>query len=480
MGIRQISRPDDDDKLKPVRLPNGRPARNRVRTKRVLDEGVASSVDNLLQGVVKSGTGTRAQLGAVTVAGKTGTTENYGDAWFVGYTRDYTVAVWVGYPNRLVPMKTEFNGEAVAGGTYPAGIWKTFMESVIKLDPPAELKDKDDDAAEGVTPDPGAAVAPTAPSTPAPSEPAPETDAAAARRSRSRRSPRPSRTSRPTSRPPSRRPRRRRRPRTARPPPPAAPPRPPAGLARSARRHGVAQARGPRPRHERKPAAQKRHGSSAAFVIPIRGPSISSTGGQPAGGGSIAIGPRTRSDAVELELDPERLGELARPRAEVLAALEPAPRAHLLDALERLERADQHRRADALRLADRVDERVDAVGAVDVGAPRRAEEDVRAPRQADVGVAGGLGLVVGLGLDDRAGAAVVAHDAADERPCDVDDGPRVEVRGERAGLPARSALTRAGRRARRARGQAARARAASAVPPSETFDSSHERCSSSV
>jgi penicillin-binding protein 1A len=175
VGIRQISRPDDDNKLKPVRLPDGRPARNRVRTKRVLDEGVASSVDNLLQGVVKSGTGTRAQLGAVTVAGKTGTTENYGDAWFVGYTSDYTVAVWVGYPNKLVPMKTEFNGEAVAGGTYPAGIWKTFMESVIKLDPPAELEEeKDGDAVEGITPAPGATV-PAAP-TAEPSEPAPETD----------------------------------------------------------------------------------------------------------------------------------------------------------------------------------------------------------------------------------------------------------------------------------------------------------------
>ena len=176
VGIRQIARPDDDKKLKPVRLPNGKPARNRIRTKRVLDEGVASSVDNLLQGVVKSGTGTRAQMGALTVAGKTGTTENYGDAWFVGYTRDYTVAVWVGYPNKLIPMETEFNGDPVAGGTYPAGIWKTFMESVIKIDPPAELEDKDDDAIEGVTPAPGATAVPATPSEPEPSAPAPEGD----------------------------------------------------------------------------------------------------------------------------------------------------------------------------------------------------------------------------------------------------------------------------------------------------------------
>ena len=63
------------------------------------------------------------------MAGKTGTTENYGDAWFVGYTPQLVVAVWVGYPNALRPMLTEFHGDAVAGGTYPALIWKSFMET---------------------------------------------------------------------------------------------------------------------------------------------------------------------------------------------------------------------------------------------------------------------------------------------------------------------------------------------------------------
>jgi penicillin-binding protein 1A len=171
VGIRTIGR-SKDGKLEPVKLPNGKPARNRVRTKRVLDAGVASTVQTLLQGVVKSGTGTRASLGIVPVAGKTGTTENYGDAWFVGWTRDYTVAVWVGYPNKLVPMETEFNGEPVAGGTYPAGIWKTFMESVMKIDPAAEIKEAKEaaDAAASATPGAAATVAPSAPAqtTPAP------------------------------------------------------------------------------------------------------------------------------------------------------------------------------------------------------------------------------------------------------------------------------------------------------------------------
>jgi hypothetical protein len=81
---------------------------------------------------VQSGTGVRAQLpDGRPVAGKTGTTENYGDAWFVGYTPQLAVAVWVGYPNRLVPMLTQFHGDAVAGGTFPALIWKAFMEKAL-------------------------------------------------------------------------------------------------------------------------------------------------------------------------------------------------------------------------------------------------------------------------------------------------------------------------------------------------------------
>jgi penicillin-binding protein 1A len=166
VGIRAIGRRKDGE-LEPIELPTGEKARNVVKTKRVLDEGVATTVGTILQGVVKSGTATRAQLDDVPVAGKTGTTENYGDAWFVGWTPEYTVAVWVGYPKRLQPMKTEFQGKPVAGGTFPAGIWKTFMEAVLKLDPlPGKPKDGEE-LAPGTAPAPG----PAAPSTPAPSAP---------------------------------------------------------------------------------------------------------------------------------------------------------------------------------------------------------------------------------------------------------------------------------------------------------------------
>ncbi len=85
----------------------------------------------MLQGVVDYGTGVAARIPGWQIAGKTGTTENYGDAWFVGFTPDLVTAVWVGYPNKLVPMLTEFNGKPVEGGTFPALIWKAYMEKAF-------------------------------------------------------------------------------------------------------------------------------------------------------------------------------------------------------------------------------------------------------------------------------------------------------------------------------------------------------------
>ena len=92
----------------------------------------AGIVNSILQKAVHYGTGKRAYLPDRPVAGKTGTTENYGDAWFVGYTPQLAVAVWVGYPTTLKPMLTEFHGDAVTGGTFPALIWKSFVEKALK------------------------------------------------------------------------------------------------------------------------------------------------------------------------------------------------------------------------------------------------------------------------------------------------------------------------------------------------------------
>jgi len=116
-----------------VRGDNGRIVDdNRAVARPVLTENTAALVTSLLQSVVRSGTGKNAQLSdGRPVAGKTGTTENYGDAWFVGYTPQLVAAVWVGYPNTLRPMLTEYHGDAVAGGTFPAQIWKSFMERAL-------------------------------------------------------------------------------------------------------------------------------------------------------------------------------------------------------------------------------------------------------------------------------------------------------------------------------------------------------------
>ena len=105
---------------------------NRVEKRRVLRHDTAAAVSAILSRVVSQGTGRLAALSDRPAAGKTGTTTNYGDAWFVGYTPQLVTAVWVGYPDRLVPMTTQFHGDAVAGGTYPAMIWKTFTQKALR------------------------------------------------------------------------------------------------------------------------------------------------------------------------------------------------------------------------------------------------------------------------------------------------------------------------------------------------------------
>ena len=116
----------------------GRVAENRPVARATMTTGEADLLTSILQRVVTQGTGKRAALADRPAAGKTGTTDNYGDAWFVGYTPQLAVAVWVGYPDKLKPMLTEFGGMPVAGGTLPAQIWKTFMtaaDTQAKLEP---------------------------------------------------------------------------------------------------------------------------------------------------------------------------------------------------------------------------------------------------------------------------------------------------------------------------------------------------------
>jgi penicillin-binding protein 1A len=107
---------------------NGDPGENDVTTKQVVPPGVAGTAKSILQTVVSEGTGTNASTGQYEW-GKTGTTENNGDAWFVGATKDITVAVWVGFPDGVKPMETEYNGGPVDGGTIPALIWHDVVDA---------------------------------------------------------------------------------------------------------------------------------------------------------------------------------------------------------------------------------------------------------------------------------------------------------------------------------------------------------------
>jgi penicillin-binding protein 1A len=107
------------------------------KRKRVLSDGVAYEVTQILQRNMTGGTGTGAYYGDPSAAGKTGTTENHADAWFAGYTPRASTVVWVGYPNAQIEM-TSVHGISVAGGTFPATIWHLFMDAAFAGKAPLE------------------------------------------------------------------------------------------------------------------------------------------------------------------------------------------------------------------------------------------------------------------------------------------------------------------------------------------------------
>jgi penicillin-binding protein 1A len=101
--------------------------RPKVVTSRAMTEREADVVTYALRQVVDHGTGTAAAVNGVAVAGKTGTTQSYGDAWFVGYTPGMSTAVWIGYPDGQDHELRGVHGINVTGGTLPADIWHRFM-----------------------------------------------------------------------------------------------------------------------------------------------------------------------------------------------------------------------------------------------------------------------------------------------------------------------------------------------------------------
>ncbi|MFL3019633.1 MAG: transglycosylase domain-containing protein [Acidimicrobiales bacterium] len=93
---------------------------------RAIDSKLVDQLTWVLEGTINEGTGHRAKIGRP-AAGKTGTTQNYADALFVGYTPQIATAVWVGYPKGQIPMVPPLTERKVYGGTFPALIWKDVM-----------------------------------------------------------------------------------------------------------------------------------------------------------------------------------------------------------------------------------------------------------------------------------------------------------------------------------------------------------------
>ena len=147
------------DELGPVAIekivdPDGKTLdKNEVKTQRVLPESVADTEKGILESVISSGTGENASTGGYNW-GKTGTTENNGDAWFCGGTEHFTACVWVGHAQTNTPMETDFAGNPVDGGTYPALIWSQVMQAAeaIYEERQAEreaAQDEEEEAEEG-------------------------------------------------------------------------------------------------------------------------------------------------------------------------------------------------------------------------------------------------------------------------------------------------------------------------------------------
>lgn len=115
-----------------------------VQRIQVVDPAIMAAARRPLTQVVAAGTATRARLTpAVPQGGKTGTHQDFNEAWFVGFVPDYATAVWVGYPDFQAPLRNlTINGEfysRVFGGTVPAPIWREFMTYLLRDTPVSDF-----------------------------------------------------------------------------------------------------------------------------------------------------------------------------------------------------------------------------------------------------------------------------------------------------------------------------------------------------
>jgi len=109
--------------------------------KRVLAEAVADNVNDVLKGVINGGTGAGANINRPDgSAGKTGSTEDNHDAWFVGFTPALSTAIWMGYSDSNTRSLRNIKGTSIVyGGTIPASTWKDYMGAALKNAPPADF-----------------------------------------------------------------------------------------------------------------------------------------------------------------------------------------------------------------------------------------------------------------------------------------------------------------------------------------------------
>ncbi len=155
----------------------GEDGQNHQTAEQVIAPETATTATGILETVVDSGTGVNAATDEPTW-GKTGTTDDNGDAWFVGATDEITVAVWVGHSDSNTPMETEFAGAPVDGGTYPALIFSDIVNAWEELQAGRGLAPVDEEPTyvppATTTPAVPTTTTPVTPTTTAPVEPAPE------------------------------------------------------------------------------------------------------------------------------------------------------------------------------------------------------------------------------------------------------------------------------------------------------------------
>jgi len=111
----------------------------------VVTPETADQVTAALTEVVRRGTGQQARIGRTT-AGKTGTSEEHVDAWFVGYTGELVAGIWLGFPEGAIPMEAPRTPFSVTGGTWPANIWARFASAALAGVPYGDLATLDTDA----------------------------------------------------------------------------------------------------------------------------------------------------------------------------------------------------------------------------------------------------------------------------------------------------------------------------------------------